>query len=127
MSIIDLIKSMHERATRLEAEAAALRTEAGQLRALFLGETDPVTEEPAAPVPEAPKKKMPTADEIRAMAAKYNVDVSDLCPTGKRPTDQQKEAAAKRIFFAKQAMEVAQKDEAARQPAPKDDAATQAD
>ncbi len=108
MNVLALIKSLNERALRLEDEAKAIRTEAGQLQALFLGE--PVAEDgPAAPAtpakaPVATAPQMPNRDEIRAKAAEYSVDVDDLLPLGKKPTLQQKQDAMQRIVVAKRAL-----------------------
>ena len=110
MSVLSLIKSLNERATRLEDEAKALKADAAQLQALFLGEPEeapeaaPVTPPPAkAPVATVPQ--MPNRDEIRAKAAEFGVDVDDLLPLGKKPTLQQKQDAMQRIYKAKRAKE----------------------
>ena len=133
MNVLSLIKSLNERATRLEAEAKAIRTEARQLQALVLGEPEE-PEEPASPeeeamaaAPVAPRAlparvkspgdpqatAMPNRDEIRAKAAEFSVNVDDLLPLGKKPTLQQKQDAMKRIFEAKQAAIAAKTDSTA--------------
>lgn len=134
MSVITVIKSLVERATRLEAgaealrgEALALRGEASGLYALLVGEDAAVPV--AAPSPSSPEEvgaqaappksngqvpksngqvpAMPTRDEIRAKATKYGVDVDDLLPLGKKPTQAAKEEALRRIVKAKKTAEEA--------------------
>lgn len=111
MNVLALIKSLKERALRLEDEASAIRAEAGQLQAMFLGEpTDAPETVPDSVVPQgktAPAvPQMPNRDVIRAKAAEFGVDVEDLLPLGKRPTLQQKQDAMKRIVEAKRAAQV---------------------
>lgn len=119
MSVLTILKSMDERASRLEKEAADLREDAGQIRAiLFGGATDddpqPVKADPVAsppppvasvtpPAPSAPKP--PSVADIRAKAAEYNVNVDDLLPPGVMPSFAQKQQAAERIVKAKTAAE----------------------
>lgn len=103
MNVLSLIKSLNERALRLEDEAKAIRTEAGQLQALFLGEPKdaPVADTPAPAVKAPAAAQMPNRDEIRAKAAEFGVDVDDLLPLGKKPTLQQKQDAMQRIYKVK--------------------------
>jgi len=113
MSVLSLIKSLNERATRLEDEAKALKADADQLQSLFLGEPDPEKAPEAAPATPAPVAKapavpqMPNRDEIRAKAFEFGVNVDDLLPVGKKPTLQQKQDAMQRIYKAKKALLVA--------------------
>lgn len=113
MNVLALIKSLNERALRLEDEAKAIRTEAGQLQALFLGEPEDAPADAQAVPAQAVKApasnvpQMPNRDEIRAKAAEYGVDVDDLLPLGKKPTLQQKQDAMQRIVAAKRTHDAA--------------------
>ena len=124
MNVLTLIQSLATRADELETAAKALRADAHQIQSLLFGgaasvssvqdaveATEAVTRVKTArtPKPAAPakgdKKKMPSRAVILEKAAEYGVDVSDILPGGKKPSDAEKQDALRRIYAVKKAQE----------------------
>lgn len=127
MNVLSLLNSLETRAAHLEEEAKALRADAIQVKSILFGTTGPA-DDLAVSVSPSPsngadkstpaKPKLPSVNEIRAKAAEYGVDVEDLLPAGKKPTDAQKTEAIRRVYNAKKAAKAASATNPASSPPP---------